>query len=388
MDSQLYFHTAEIQSLPVITLRQTLRGHTSRVRGVVHLPGRHRIITSSSDSSLRLWDLESGAQIGDDWRDEGDNAGVYTIALSPSGHIVASGSDDGKVRLWDIKMGKVITKWTGHTKDVWSVCWNANGERVLSGSADGTASVWDIKSGTTVLTINTGHQWVGSVMYSPNSKRIATGGYDDTGVKIWNSKTGKLISKLTHTWPVHCLAWTSDGKKIISASYDLIMIFDTATLQQIAVLRGHTHSIRFITLSPDNRFLASASWDKTARLWNLDTNLSLGPPIQHNKFVECAAFSADRKLLVTGCEDSNVYVRDIHDILKEAEDAPSNTNDGLELEVSSDNASGTEYTSHSSQDIDDRSFLDVDATQGADELPPTFFDGIQPDNHVRRLHVY
>ncbi|KAG1865797.1 quinon protein alcohol dehydrogenase-like superfamily [Suillus subalutaceus] len=218
-------------------------------------------------------------------------------------------------------------------------------------------------------------------MYSPNSKRIATGGYDDTGVKIWNSKTGKLIFTVPHTWPVYCLAWTSDGKKIISASYDLIIIFDTATSQQIAALRGHKHLIRFITLSPDNRLLASASWDRTVRLWNLDTNVSLGPPIQHDSFVECAAFSADGKLLVTGCEDSNAYVRDIQDILKEAEDSLSDTNDGLVLEASSNDAPGTEHTPHPSQDIDDRSFLDVDATRGVDELPPAFFDGMQSDIH-------
>ncbi|KAG2079250.1 WD40 repeat-like protein [Suillus decipiens] len=364
--------------------RQTLRGHTSRVRCVVHLPGGHRIITSSSDSSLRLWDLKDSAQIGDSWRDEGDNAGMYTIALSPDGSTVASGSDDGKVRLWDIKTGKVITKWTGHTKDVWSVCWNANGERVLSGSADGTAGVWHVKSGKTVLSINTQHQWVGSVMYSPDSKRIATGGYNDTGVKLWDSKTGKLISIHSHTWPVHCLTWTSDGKKIISASYDLIIVFDTTTLQHITTLRGHNHLIRSITLSPDNRLLASASWDKTACLWNLDTNFSLVPLIpliQHGSFVECAAFSADGKLLITSCEDSNVYVRDIQEILKLAGNSLSDTNDGLKMEASSNGAPGTEHALYPSQDLDDKSFLDVDATRGVDELPPTFFDGMQPDVH-------
>lgn len=118
-----------------------MRGHTERVQGVVHLPGKRRIITCSDDSSLRLWNLESGTQIGEEWRDEEDREGVKTIALSPHGDIVTTGSDDGTVRLWNIESGKVVAKWAGHTENVLSVCWSAGGKRVLSGSSDGTARV-------------------------------------------------------------------------------------------------------------------------------------------------------------------------------------------------------------------------------------------------------
>ncbi|KAG1901898.1 uncharacterized protein F5891DRAFT_1186921 [Suillus fuscotomentosus] len=82
-------------------------------------------------------------------------------------------------------------------------------------------------------------------------------------------------------------------------------IFDTATWQQTAVSKGHTNVVCSITLFPHDRLLASTSWDKTARLWNLDTNFEIGPPLQHEIFVTCAAFSADGKLLSTaaGLED-------------------------------------------------------------------------------------
>lgn len=100
--------------------------------------------------SLRLWDVESGKQMGEDWRDEGDKERAKTIALSPNGN-------DGTVRLWDVdSTGKVIAKWAGHTENVLRVCWNADDERVLSGSSDGTARVWDVMSGETILAIETG----------------------------------------------------------------------------------------------------------------------------------------------------------------------------------------------------------------------------------------
>jgi WD40 repeat protein len=72
-----------------------------------------------------------------------------------------------------------------------------------------------------------------------------------------------------------------------------------------------------MSLSPNNRLLASASYDKTARLWNLDTNLPVGPPLQHGEDLSSVALSPNGKVLVTACKN-NVYIWDVHAILKEA----------------------------------------------------------------------
>jgi len=293
-----------------------MRGHTDPVRGVAHLPGGRRIITCSADGSLRLWDLESGVQIGNDWRD--GKEGAWTIALSPNGKSVAIGHD-GKVRLWDAETKKVVAIWTGHDKAVRSLCWSVDGERLVSGSDDGTIRVWDVESGDTVLgPINTEHRSVYAVMYSPDTTKIATGGRDQIAVKIWDAKTGNLLSKIKHDSTVWSLAWTSDQKKLITASSPLIRIFDTATWQQIAILEGHTNLVNSLSLFQNNRLLASGSYSGTARLWNLDTNLQVGPPLLNEDTVYSAAISADGKQLVTGCDDSNAYVWDIHTILKDA----------------------------------------------------------------------
>ena len=309
--------TAKIKSTSAIKPRQTMRGHDGSVQGVAHLPDGRRIVTCSSDGSLRLWNLESGIQIGNDWRDDGNEAIVWSIALSPNGKTIASGSHDGKVRLWNVETEKVVAKWTGHTDIAMSLCWSVDGERVVSGSNDRTIRVWDVESGDTVLgPIKTGHKEVYAVIYSPDTTKIATGGYNENALKIWDAKTGNLLSTIKHDEYVCCLAWTSDQKKLISGSYTSIRIFDTATWQQIAILEGHTRSVCSLSLFQNDRLLASTSYDETARLWNLDTNLPIGPPIQHEDLVRSAAISADGKLLVACCRDKNTYVWDIHTILK------------------------------------------------------------------------
>ncbi|KAG2341548.1 WD40 repeat-like protein [Suillus weaverae] len=218
---------------PKVTPCQTMRGHTKDVKCVVHLPGGRRIITCSDGGSLRLWDLETGIQIGDCWRDGKEELKLCTIALSPNGSTVASGSyDDGMVRLWDVKTEKVIAKWKGHTKMV-------------------------------------------QVIFSPDSTKFATGGYND-GVKIWDANTCELLTTLKH----------------------------------------RLYHVRTITLSQNKRLLASVSFDKTARLWNPDTNLPVGPPLQRKDLVQCAALSTDGTVLVTGGYDKDVYAWDIQAILK------------------------------------------------------------------------
>lgn len=315
------------QQTPAVTPRQIMGGHTHWVRGVVHLPCGRRIITGSFDGSIRLWDLESGTQIGDSWRDEENETGVNIIALSPNGITVASGSRDGTVRLWDVKTRSIIARWKGHTWSVLSVCWSADGERVVSGSDDGTVRVWDFETGKTVVgPIKTGHKEILAVMYLPDTSKIATRGYDENdidedAVKVWDANTGRLLTTIKHDEDLYSLAWTwtLDETKLFSGSSDgLIGIFNTVTWEQIATLEGHHDIIKAVSLSRTNRLLVSTSLDKTARLWNLDTNLPVGPPLQHKNGVDCAAFSDDGKVLVTGCRDHNTYVWDVHAILNEA----------------------------------------------------------------------
>ncbi|KAG2738026.1 WD40 repeat-like protein [Suillus brevipes Sb2] len=366
---------SKTKKTPAITPQHTMPGHTRWVNGVVHLPGGRQIMTCSTDGSLRLWDLENGKQIGK-WRDE--TTGVWSIALSPDGKTVASGGNNGNVRLWDIETRTTIARWAGHTHVVGALCWSVDGKKVLSGSWDGTARVRNVKSGKTVLTIRTGHQWVNAVIYSPDAKKIATGGCAEDAIKIWDAKTDKLLKKLKQDDAVWSLAWTSDGKKLICGSLQ-IRIFNTATWEEITILEpGHRHFVYAITLSQNERLLASASLDNTARLWNLDTNLPVGPPLQHENNVRCAALSADGKLLVTGCQNRNVYTWAIQPILKKA-GLDDQLTDGINIEASQVE-SKRERTARSS--LSDKSFLRADATRchnefgDVDELSPRFFDGM------------
>lgn len=237
-----------------------LHGH---VKDVVHfrVPSGQRIITGSDDGTIRVWDLENGAEIGDRWPVDDYRISVTSLALSPNGITLASGYKNGLVRSWDIRTGKVIVEWTGHTDKVRSICWSPDGERVASGSNDGTVRMWYGQSGKPVLGLNpmmnSEYKDVYTVAYSPDGTRIAVGGEEKNALNIWDAKTGELLSTVEFQeersfiitggseeselgcigQPVFSLVWSSDGKKLICGfQCGWIRVFDTATWQEIAII--------------------------------------------------------------------------------------------------------------------------------------------------------
>jgi WD40 repeat protein len=276
----------------------------SGISEFLHLPGGQQVVIYSWDGSFRVWDLERDTQVGDEWEEK--IIGVYAIALAPGGKIVASGSWDGAMKLWNVDTGKVIKTMTGHTNWVESVCWNSDGGRVISGCGDGTFRVWNIESGKTIIgPINTGG-WLYAVCYSPNDKTIATGGTD---FKIWDANSGALLKTIKRLFT--CLAWTSDGKTLITDRSKI----DTATW---TVLDMHEDTVNSISLSPNERILATRDFfAKTAQLWNLKTNQPIGTPLHHEDKVTSVTFSADGKFL-TSCDYHHIYTWDVSAIVKEA----------------------------------------------------------------------
>ena len=126
------------------------------MRSVTYSPDGRYIASGSEDYTVRIWDAETGAVVGDPL--EGHTGGVISVAYSPDGQRIISGSRDTTIRIWDAVVGVAVREpLFGHTKLVWSVAYSPDGQRIISGSDDMTIRIWDAMTGTVVGKLPEGH---------------------------------------------------------------------------------------------------------------------------------------------------------------------------------------------------------------------------------------
>jgi WD40 repeat protein len=114
-----------------------------------------------------------------------------------------------------------------------------------------------------------------------------------------------------HANAVRGISFSPDGKMLASASVDkTVKLWDTSTSEEIKTLTGHTSGVYGISFSPDGKMLASASVDKTVKLWDTSTGKEIKTLTGHTNAVWGISFSPDGKMLASASVDKTVKLWD------------------------------------------------------------------------------
>jgi WD40 repeat protein len=137
---------------------RTFIGHTDLVNSIDIDSATNKIITSSWDNTIRVWDFYSGLQT---LKINAHNGGVYSARFDTSGKYIVSGGDDYLVKLWDATNGTLISSFAGHKGGIGDVYLTKDNKNIISGSRDGSIRVWDtnLKKELVSLTFLNDNDW-------------------------------------------------------------------------------------------------------------------------------------------------------------------------------------------------------------------------------------
>jgi WD40 repeat protein/serine/threonine protein kinase len=298
-------------------------------------PDGRRLAIAGTDMTAQVWDATTGQPVTlplvqQDW--------IRAVAWSPDGHRVATASDDGTARVWDASSGQTVTPPLVHQKAVFTLAWSPDGQRLATASEDGTARMWDANTGQALTPPIKQDGRVAMLAWSPDGRRVASVG---AMVRIWDANSGHegyfhiddfqvrrgprpkqptppqipgagngLDVRPLPARGVSAIAWSPDGRWLATASSDeTAQVWDAESQLAVTPPLPNRGSVLALAWSPDSRRLATGSWDQRARIWDV-ARLQPTPPLRHDGVVGAVAWSPDGRRLATASWDNTARVWD------------------------------------------------------------------------------
>ena len=157
---------------------------------------------------------------------------------------------------------------------------------------------------------------VDSVAWSPDGKKVATASWDKT-CRIFDVESKREDAKFEHGDEVRSVAWSPDGKKVATASLDkTCRIFDVESQIEDAKFE-HGDRVDSVAWSPDGKKVATASWDKTCRIFDVESYTE-DAKFEHGNWVDSVAWSPDGKKVATASHDKTCRIFDVESQIEDA----------------------------------------------------------------------
>ena len=150
---------------------------------------------------------------------------------------------------------------------------------------------------------------VSAVAYSPDGRLIVTGSWDNTA-KVWDSQTGTSLKDLKgHSAQVTSVGFSPDGTRIVTGSDDkTVKVWDVGKGKSLFELKGHADKVTSVAFSPDGKMIVTGSWDNLAKVWDARTGEWLLDLEGHGSTVASVSFSPDSSQVLTGSFDGTATV--------------------------------------------------------------------------------
>lgn len=215
-----------------------LVGHSGPVTSLSSSADETVLMSSSCDSTVRLWSLELKKCLVSYKSHHGP---VWGVSCCPRQPYFATAGWDGTARVWSTEHPKPLRVLVGHLSDVDCVCWHPNAHYVATGSSDCTVRLWDVATGGAVRVLTGGHKHkVCSLACSPNGKFAASGAVDGS-IALWDLGEARLLGQFSAGGPVWSLNFDRYGSMLASGDAGgLVGLYDAGAPEPCKIVSYET----------------------------------------------------------------------------------------------------------------------------------------------------
>ncbi len=295
-------------------LVRTLEGGRKPLVGLAFSPNGQRIAAGSWDFCVFVWDVAGGEPTKCAVPDEGIYNAVDDVLWLPGGTAVAGASRDKTARVWNATNGELEASLRGHTDAVEKLALSPDGLRLATASADGALRLWSTSDWRPLATLRGHGDDVVSCAFEREGRALLSTSKDRT-LRAWSADASVFgPPQCINSHAVYVARFSPDDSRIATASYDgRITVRDGATLEVRASWAAHPEgqSCHALAWTPDGKRLISGSWEKALRAWDASSGAALGSlelasgtyDLAVSRDGRCAAACVGKDVVVWGLED-------------------------------------------------------------------------------------